>query len=482
VAGAALALGMAAAVACAAGPATAGGPGSWSDVTGDTGTNLTQVDATRGEGGALWIAFARESGTDDDLVVRSISPSGSPGALTVVQAGWDIINNPAIVRLTTGELRVFFSGMRSTSPSDPYDGLTDSTSATGASWALRTAPPVVFDDQTSGSVAYAADVDAVVTPGGTAFQTWSGAGSGPVWVHRGYSASPAAQHDLMTQLGGGSGYYAAVESDRASGDVWAAWMVLDGALEGVYAQRVDPASSAPVGVAQRLTGTHPLSLLSSKVQMTGRAGGQAGVYVACPIGGAAPKKVRLWHLGDPTTFVDVAGGTSTKEHASVAADGKGRVWVLWSESSGDRDVIYAKRSNPSVTRFGAVVSVKTPSGVPYLYHLTANASDARLDVLAHLGGNGEVATYQTQVQPGLSATVSPSRIRAGGRRTVTVKVTDAGVPVSGAGVKGGGTSATTNASGTAKLKVGPYRGAKVLKFSVKRSGFVGTSVKVSVRR
>lgn len=466
-----------------AGPAGAGKPGSWSNVTGDTGTNLTQVDTVRGAGDTLWVAFYRDKATSQDLLVRSITPAGALGALVPVQTGWKVLNNPAIGRLSSGDLRMFFSGIRSTAASDPYSGLSDATSTTGTVWALRATPPVVYDYQGSGATAYAADVDAAVLPSGEAFQAWSGLGSGPVWVHKGYSDAATSQYNYMTQVGGGTGYFAALDFDRKTSALWVAWMVLDGALEGVYVQQVDTATAAPIGSPTRLSGTYPLDMMSSKVPLTGRPGGQGGVFAVYPVGDPTPKTIRLYQLGTTIKAMNVAGGSASKDEAGVAADAKGRVWVFWSENGRDNDTIFAKRSNPGVTRFGRTVSVKTPKGLPYLYHLTGNARDARLDVLAHLSGSGEGdATYHTQVLPGLSAKASPTKVKVRKKQTVTVTVSDAGVPVKGALVRIGGKKGKTNAKGKARIKVGPYKGQRTLTFKVTKSGYSGTSTKVSVRR
>jgi hypothetical protein len=346
--------------------------------------------------------------------------------------------------------------------------------------------PGDIDYKLDGSTAWAGDVSATVLPAGTAFQTWSSANG--VWVHRDYAAAAGTQFEYSNgQLGGGFGYYPDLAAD-ASGAVWLAWAANVTGSEGVWVQQVDPASGAPVGAPSRLPGSstvsngvNSFSMMLSRVPMAARAAAAGGgIYVAYPTGYPTTTRVRVWRLGFGSGML-VAGGGAAKQEAAVAADPGGRIWVVWSQkSAGGRVVVYARRSDPNAAAFGAVVSIVAPKGKDAIYQLAAAAQAGRLDVFAHLGP--QEATWHTQLLPGLSASVSPAKIKTGKKTVVTVTVKDAAQPVSGAVVKLGAKSAKTNASGKAKLSLGPYGAPKTLKGTVGKSGYAGASIVVKVKK
>ncbi len=97
-----------------------------------------------------------------------------------------------------------------------------------------------------------------------------------------------------------------------------------------------------------------------------------------------------------------------------------------------------------------------------------------------LGAAPGVATWTTVAAPGLSLSASPSKLRRGRRTTVRFKVTDAGDPVAGAKVSGGGKSDTTDAAGKASLAL-TGRGKRV-HVTATRAGYVAAAVNLRMRR
>lgn len=462
----------------AAGPALAGKPGVWSNVTDDTGTNLTQADAAYGADGTLWVTWESTPGTDHDLVVRPVATNGTLGGKVTVQSGWAMLQNPAIVRLPSGGLQVFFAGIRAGYTGDPYNGLTYASSPTGSAWTLAPGDIDYPPDATAGS-----DVGAVVLPTGAAFQTWYGTPG--VWVHRGYAGVAGTEFEYHKRsLTGCCGYYSNLKADTA-GNVWLAWASNATDKEGVWVNRVQPATGAPQGSATRLVGSNTgddFNMMASRVPMAARPVADGGVYVAYPCGYPFTPRIKLWRLGSGSGMT-VSNTTADKDFATIAADDQGRLWVVWSEKRNGRPVIVATRSNPSATRFGRTVVAPTQSKIEFLWHLTAAARGGRLDVLAHLSGEGvKHSTWHTQMLAGLSAKASPTVVKVKRKKTVTVTVSDAGVPVKDAVVKLGGKSRKTNAKGKATFKVGPYKSTRALTFKVTKSDYSGTSAKVSVRR
>ena len=386
--------------------ARAGGVGVWTSVTGKTGTNLTQVDAAKRPDGKLAVVWVRRtpSASTQDVMLRTISAGGTNGALQSVQSSWATLNNPAYLLSTDLSLEgVFYGGIRSIAPGEVHDGLSFSWSTFAApGWSLT---PTIIDDQTSGSNAYASDVEAVATNGPDGYYfTWFG--SSGVWVHA--TTSDAAPNFSFNAGLGGFGYYSSLGYDNASNLVWVAWASNATTNSGVWASVVNQATGAPAGIRVRLPnsatlwgGSQQFAMMLSKVPITGRPTGE-GVYVAYPTGYPTPTVVRLWKLvprAVDSRMLIVAGGAAAKRQTAVAAAPDGRVWVVWSQTQGSRSKIFVRRSNTSVTQFGPVKSLVTPPGYSTVWHLAAVVRNGRLDVLAHASGSKPAATLHVQFKP-----------------------------------------------------------------------------------
>jgi len=474
-------------VACAfwATSAGAGSPGSWSNVTGATGTNLTQVGLVRGPGSVLYVAWVRESALDpgkDDLVVTDLSPSGARGAVIPVQSGWATVSDPALLMSGT-QIQVFFGGIRSAYTGDPVEGLRWATSTSGSVWTLQ--PGAI--DNVIGHYAYRSPVNAVRTPagGGVPFFTWYGTPG--VFAHRStWSAAP--DYDFHALIGGTCcGYYSNLGYDPVGDDLWLTWASNATGKQGVWVAPVSQVSGAPAGGATLLPssatsygGSPAFSMMLSRVPMTGRPAGFSGVFVAYPTGYPTTTRVRLWRLmpGAVSSLL-VAGGGAVKGEVAVAADPVGRIWVVWSQRDGSRARVFARRSNATVTKLGAPVSVRTPVGTSTVYHLAAAAQAGRVDVLAHLGGSTSEATWHTQIKAGLTASVQPAKIKVGKKATVQVTVRDAGTALKGALVRIGAKKKLTGSSGVAKLTLAARNTPGKVKVRVSRAGY--TSMVVYIR-
>ena len=367
--------------------AAAGGVGKWTDLSGATGTNLTQVGLATTPNGLLHVAWACDSATSgkQDLMYRTVNASGSFGARRAIESAWSTVGAPAMTYdASSSLLSIVFSGFRSGAGDELYQGLTFTSSADGgASWTLR--PGGVFDPP--GSSAYVSPVSAIIA-GNQLYTSWYG--SNGVWVLRG-AAGGVAAYDYQSGLGT-YGYYSNFGLDT-SGDLRLVWVSTSTDHSGLWTGLVDQTTGALSGPSVKLpssttsfAGRTEIDIMMSRVPVTGRPQGD-GVYVAYPTGYPSARTVRLWKLtAAKTTSMVVAGGAAGKNEVAIAAGADGRIWVAWSEYAGGRERVGVRRSNAAVTQFGATRYSMIPAGYSNVYHLAAAERSGKLDVLAHLGG------------------------------------------------------------------------------------------------
>ena len=165
---------------------------------------------------------------------------------------------------------------------------------------------------------------------------------------------------------------------------------------------------------------------------------------------------------------------------AIAAAGDGRLWVLWTKGFGAPDVL-ATRSNPSATRFGAVVNAGHPRDGKQAYKLDASAAGGALDVLGNfnIGTTTTAVTSYRRILPGLTLGARPRRIRKGEPTEVRFTVIDAGAPVKGATVRAGGRSATTGRDGRVTLTLSSRR---PITARATHAGYTAATKRLGVRR
>lgn len=418
---------------------SAGGVGTWTRVTPPTLSNIDTIGIARSRGG-LQLVWLQKSGTKADLVHSSITAGGSTGPLTKVVAGWGSLTDGSIAATPSG-LQAFFSGIRSTSTTDPYSGgtvYTASSSASGGHWALGSAPAA------APSSAYASDwIASTLEKDGTPVTAWTGTNG--FFVHKGLGATTP---NVKVQ-GACCAYQASLATDNATGHVYAAWYSNATGGYGIHLAQVQPS----LGGDHVLTGSASADRTSAvspsqPVAIVGRDGAP-GVCAAYGVGYPTWRAVNLW-CSTRNAPVRAWSGQVTRFAVAPALDG--RVWAIWSTST----TIYAARSNRSVTEFGAAVPVAPPAGTSDIWNVTGDGAaspTAPLDLLASVTTHG-IAFWHTRVEPGLTLV---ARRVAGGKTQLTVL--DAGDPVHGARItaSGAGSSTVTAASGTATVKLAPGR-------------------------
>jgi hypothetical protein len=263
--------------------------------------------------------------------------------------------------------------------------------AAGEPWALQQG------DVTQGAGGYASDIGASLGSGGTPLFSW--AGTSGTFVHAGTDPS-TTNYNVQTQLGGCCGDSPDLGYDASTGDAWVAWASDATDHVGLYAQKVNADTGAPIGSAARLpqsATTFGGSLnFNPPVTRTPIVTGAHAAYVAYTAGYPSTNRVLLWKLSSAGISAPiVVGAGSNLRTPGIAADSKGRVWVTWSTTGSAGPVEHARRSNAKVTRFGATVSVsRSPAGdCQDIFELTPAAATSRL----HMVGTFEASCSSTAV-------------------------------------------------------------------------------------
>jgi hypothetical protein len=419
--------------------AVAGPPGKWTKVTGldYTASNIDELGLARTADGVLHVVYVKEPGGAGaaQLLHGALSADARQllGPHAIVTFGG--LNQGAALTAGPGGLRAFFAGTNDLGT--PFAALSNTmstaTSTDGSSWVV--APGPVSNSTPAGaSPVYAGDgISATLAADGTPVSAWGDSAPGGAGYHLGLD--PAAP-DQRFPMSGCCLYNPAVAVDAASGQLVAAWYA--NASPGAFVQHL------PGGQATRA----PSSSAAGQSQRMGLSGrlGAPGVYLAYTAG-ANPFDGRpaLWRVGSakPTVLRVERGARFT----GIAPAPGGRLWVFWALEQR----LYAARTNPAATRFGAIVSIKAPKGTDNVWRLAGEASLGPLDLLVHLSrSDSDLGSYHQRILPGLLLSVTKTK------GAVVLKVTDAGAAVQGAKVtlagRGKKKKATTGKSGKVTFK------------------------------
>jgi hypothetical protein len=425
----------------------AGSPGSWTRVTDTGGQNIDEVGLARTGDGVLHVVWPRRLPTQGQIWHRPISRIGHLGSATTAAARWDAVENPDLVVLPNGTLRLFFAGLGSTFA---QGGIQSATApAFGASW-------VPQGSRVSASVGAGGPVGATVLSDGTPIFTW--ASGTDLFVHVGLRSSDP---DLNVGPSPRCCFYLPnVERDRASGQVVIAFHSLVEGGPGIFVQPIRPAVGPRRLVPSSLTKGNFVPP-DQRTPLVARSAG--GLYVAFCKGYPTCRSVRLWKVGSAKPLTVASGGTIEDVNAAPGPDG--RIWVMWQNSASTR--VYAKRSNRAATRFGPPTVIKPPAGTTSIWKVDGEGSLGTLDLLVSVSTAGSLATWHTQVRPRLS-------LSCNGGKVVSCIVTDAGDPVAGAKVKIGGKTRVSNSHGKAAANAPPG----LLTVVASKGGYKGASTRV----
>jgi hypothetical protein len=195
-----------------------------------------------------------------------------------------------------------------------------------------------------------------------------------------------------------------------------------------------------------------------------------GVYTAY----ATPKAnaITVWRVGARRPAFTIKA-TFEVGQVSLAAGPSGRLWVFWRNGTGK---LQATRTNKAATRLGAIRDVTPPRGTT-VYRTAGDGSLGPLDIVSLVAG-ARGAMDSTQVLPGLSGSAQHIWRRG---HSYTVKVTDAGAPLSGAHVRFAGHQATSNSHGLARFTVSRHQALGRSTVTASHGGYAGVVLKVSVK-
>lgn len=458
------------------GVAPAGPPGTWTRITPLNLRNIDEFALHRTGDGRLHVFWVRDEGQNDASIVDQIfSEGGDKGATRVAANSWFSAGEPDVVGEGSG-MRLFFGGFHTGDRDDPNQNLNTMTApSAGTPWTLQEGT-VVDNDQ-----AYAGDIGAGTALNGTDFQSW--ANSSSVFVHRGLDPE-TPNHDFQTTLGGCCGARPEIVTDQDTGRVWLVWHSGNEDRRGIFARPVNPDTGAPMGSPQKMPGTTTefggvnSTLFSNARTPVASRPNRPGAFVAYAGGYPVSRRVLVWRIG-ANSSTTVASSDQAHDNIGIASDRQGRVWALWTEERvRDNPRIYARRSNPAVTRWGEVVSIRPPAGTTQVWKMAGNASATRLDVVVTSENANGIAGWHSQIRPGLSLSASPQRFT--GRETVRFTVRDAGVPVRDALVRAGGKSERTNSNGVAEFALGPYDSDRRVVATASKAGFVADSLTLRI--
>ncbi|RZS91360.1 hypothetical protein EV189_0600 [Motilibacter rhizosphaerae] len=389
--------------------------------------------------GELLVAWTETvAGAGSTLHTRLVSARAVPDAQGGTGPTWSDLGADPAAFLLAGTPAVAVSGNQDLASTNPRNGVVSLlTAADGRSWALQPGALSVSQDAAGDSGLSALD-DGTGSPV-VAFTRSDGAA---VTLHHGYDgALPTAVPDTSGPATGTAEDAALVRD--AAGRVWAGWYDgTSGSGQGVYTQEVLP----EVGPLRHLAssvyqeGGAPSSTQPDpRVPLAARVGG--GVWTA--YAGAGGRTLVLAQV-DGTRQLTLRRSARV-QYAGVSPAPGGRLWVWWVEGGS----VWATRTDPGVTRFGALVHRAGPD-TP-----TRTAGDGGVGVAygpLDLVVNAGNAVWSTRLLAGLQVAVRPVSVPAAGG-SVVVSVTDAGTPVAHARVAVGGVHGTTSSAGTVTLRV-----------------------------
>jgi hypothetical protein len=455
-------------------PAAGATGGRWTQLSTGAGVGVSNAPGVTRWGSSLLVAWTQATADGRaSLKTRVVGADALPAGPESTALTWAALSSDPAVFRAPGGPAIAVGGLRSLDSTDPYNGPVSLVSSGDAvSWSLNSG------SLTQTRLGYGDyGIGAASEPDGAPLVALAAGSSDHVTVHHGIDpAVPAAAPDTVTDATG-EAQDVGLAVDGVSGAGYAVWYSgSSGAFNGIHAQQVAPS----LGARQHA----PLSSVSyagapasvnpgQNVAVTARVGG--GVWAAYGSGYSSPHRLVLWHVGTAATLVTTRPGSI--QYVGVSAANGGRLWVWWVEG----DAVYAARTNPAVTRLGVVRRVVAPGGASP----TRTGGDGALGpldvVVTAQPGSGPPGIFTTRIVEALRVRVTPHRVASSTGGSVTVLVTDAGVPVPRAAVRVGPVTVRTDAHGRATFRVPPGARTGVRRAVARAPGFVRGSATFRVR-
>ncbi len=457
-----------------ASPAAAGV--TWAKISTNTGLGLASAGLLRTADGKLHVIWPSKDGTTYSLHYSTVGAAEKLLATGTIVTKWQGVSAyPRLVPGPRGGLRLVFTGGNGVNGS-PYNTgamYTATATAAGTAWKLAAG------SMSHSTLVSLTDTAAVTESDGTPVAAWPGGGLN---YHVGIDPSdPAAAPDSLVAVNPGSVVVGPALARKPDGSVWAAWFTSSGKSDqGYWVAKLRPSQTAKVkapGSGLSTANNQPLQ----PVAFTARTGG--GLYFAycAPSTTTLCPKIMLWKVGAGQAVAVPGSATGHATHVAIAAGPGGHLWILWYDSGLNK--IRVVRTNAAATKFGPVQALPLPPKADQFNDLQAEGSQGPLDVLPLVMQNVSGSTpayWDTQILPKLKLTGSPSTVSHTQATTVTFKVTDAGDPVPGATVKFLGKTATTGASGTAKITVPKGTATGSHTATASKPGYTGATFTVKV--
>lgn len=397
----------------------------------------------------IYQTFASVGRAFAGLGTIKITPTGHAGTPVEALPVWQT-SQAGLVTMPNGSLAAFFSA---TNPVSLQSGLWGiGSSDGGATWS---APVNV------GAGEFISGDPTAAMSGSTPVITLSGLG-----IQDGLGPS-AHTYNVATPADTDAGNVTEAV-DAATNEVVDSWTSIAQNPIRTWMQGVAPT----VGTAQAMPGKEHDPLVI--------AGRDVGPGVFAPYT-SDDSHVRLLRYGGTSVAVGKAVGITATNLAAATGLG-GRIWVIW--GSANAADLAVTRSNKAVTRFEPIQHVNADAFSQW--RIFGDGRLGPLDLFSVEIQNKAGVTpglYYGRVLPVLSASVSVKKVKNGKGKVVafklTVKVTDAGDAVAGAKVTTKGKTATTNASGVAKLTL-PGSTSSPVQVKVTDGGYQVLTEKVSL--
>jgi hypothetical protein len=403
----------------------------WTRVTDGAGRNIDEVGVARTSDSVLHVFWRQKvpGSSQEQIVHTPVSPTGDVGATNVASGPWASAGNPVGIVTSDGGLRIFFAGL--TGSSSQLDGVQSaSAKADGQTWTPQ------GSRVSSSTSAMPEGVGAGLRSDGQPEFTY--AYSFALGLHVGLDpATPDTDLRTTTTC---CDYLPNLAFTKGGSGVLGWFSNADNEV-GSWAQPVAPSVGTKVLAPGSVTTDGKAIAPSQRTPIVTRTGSE-DVYLAYCGGYPTCTQVLVWKVGAAAP-VTVATGRDV-EAVNIASDPDGRLWVMW-EDAIDRS-LHAVRSNDDGTEFGGVVTFAGPTGTETIWKVQGNALNDALDVFASVTTPSSLGTWHTKVLPGLMVET------ASGKGGVTFTVTDAGEPISGARVKLGKKTVTTDKKGKATAK------------------------------
>ena len=457
----------------------------WTTLSSGPGVSLIHAPRVVRWGKQLLVVWPQDT-TDNSTAIKSrvLDAAGKPASPESTVVTWKAVSNDPTPFLLGGVPTIAFGGLRTLDSTDPYTGpMAYAQAGDAKSWALG-----------AGSLTHVGaygdyGMGAVDDGTGQPVVALAASSTDHVTVHHGIDAAvPAAQPDQVTAPTDEAQQVNLVK-DPLTNKAYALWYASrTDAQEGVHAAQVWPTVETPSAPAPYSTvaygGARESVNPGQNVAAAGRIGG--GVWAAYASGYPSPRNLVLWDVMTGRTLALKRPGTSTSsiQYVGLSAAPGGRLWVYWVEGG----TLLATRTNPAVTRFGAVRSVIGPidPGSKSAQSITRTAGDGNLGPLdavinQSLTGSPESQISTTRIVEALQVSVRTRGITALRGGTLVVTVSDAGVPVVGASVKVGRVTLRTSAKGTATFVIAKGSAKGRHPVTARASGYAAGSARYLVR-